>query len=202
LPARGAAALIFTHSTIRALAEALAIEAEGTSAAKQVLRSTNRVGLGQSTRRLLGQKGVPAHSALFGQSKLMDRSKSLVMRHAAARLTAESLSLGAALPHHVGAARMPRWAYTAVQLVLCSLANAVVPASNLVFLAALLHIWMALGLRAALLAWPVLWILQLAYLALVLVFTKGLLFPRGMTPGVFPVFGWTYARWARLAGAA
>jgi hypothetical protein len=169
--------LILTNRTIRKVATALAA---GGGQSELRAGPTRRLA-GGSTKRVFGTLAV--ENAL------------------AARMNATDLELGQHMPHAVPRTRLPYPLYMIISVLFSLVTTLIAPlvTATIVSLMALIQsephpkngFWNFLIGPAIYLG-----LLTLMFVGLPVI--KWILFPRRMRPGVYPLYGWTYLRWACL----
>ncbi len=170
--------LINNNPTIRSLAIELQKLIAGTETRDPLLRSTT-----------LLQRFSTIFRHQAGTTRIFERTSEMV------HLSAESVRVAEVMAYPVPETRLPYQLYMLLQLILCAVAGTVVPASYICFALAALLTWSVAGGFTLLLAGPLLFAGFLLSLAAALIFGKKALFPRGMRPGVYPLYGWVYCRW-------
>jgi hypothetical protein len=170
--------LINNHPTIRSLAIELQKLIAGTETRAPLLRSTTLL------RRF---STIFRHQA--GTARTFERPPEMV------HLSAESVRVAEVMAYPVPETRLPYKLYMVLQLIFCAVTGAVVPASCICLALAALFTWSGAGGFTLLLAGPLLFAGFLSSLAAALIVGKKALFPRGMRPGVYPLYGWIYCRW-------
>lgn len=175
------ATLIFDNPTIRAFSIAIALLNEGDEGERQtaMLCSTSLLPFTNKTTRLL----------LRAQTSKFKKAPPVM-------LSAESTKMANIITQPVTPTKLPYFIYMLLQLLLCGMVAAVVPAVCIFCCVGAFLIWKA-PLGPLILAVAVPWLgvaVVLSILAAILVVSKWLLFPRRMQPGIYPLFGWTYLR--------
>ena len=176
--------LISNHPTIRSLALALEKLVDGTNSQEPLLRRTTLLARFSTIFRRQSSSAAAASTAMG----LMQRAKVL-------HLSAESVRIADVIPHPVPSTSLLYPIYMAAQLTLCAIAGAVVPTSCICLVLASLLTWSKAGALTFLLVAPLLFACVLLVLAAALIFGKRALFPAGMRPGIYPLYGGVYCRW-------
>lgn len=179
------ATLIYDNPTIKQLAAALEnlVESSATTNRSERLRST-------TLRRRM--------STFFRKVPLVplpERARQMEEEVDTVHLSAESVHLAEYMPRPVPPTSLPYGAYMLLQLVFSASVAAVVPTGWALFGLATLWLWKTAGVFIALFMAPVMYAGYLFGLALVLIGGKRALFPGGMRPGIYPLYGSMYCRW-------
>lgn len=136
-----------------------------------------------------------------GTRRLMVRSTTIQQSRANEPiLSAESLNVANYVKRPVLESDLPFPLYMGLQLAFCCLSAAVVPLASI--LTMLMGYWIVstMGTLFSLVGIFILPPLFLSLLVFSLVVLKSLLFPKKMSPGVYPLFGWVYLRWSAANG--
>jgi len=110
-------------------------------------------------------------------------------------LSAESLNIANYVKMPVPDNHLPFPLYMVLQLVLSCLAASIVPFASILTLLAGYMMWYSLGYAVCVVGVLVMFPLFLSLLSICLIVSKFVLFPNGMSPGMYPLFGYVYLRY-------
>jgi acyl carrier protein len=179
------ATAIFNHSTIRRLAKFIEeLSDKDSSGNQRNLRSTTVASL---RSMVLSDERNP----------LLNRARTFIKRAEVTLLSAESTRLAELMPEPVRATRLPRPAYMGLQLLFSCTVTSLIPCIRLMIGIVALY-WLHLGgsMVSLALILPILYLVfAVVGSGMILLVGKKVLFPRGMRPGIHPLYGWTYLRW-------